>query len=265
MIINGKAKVHIFLIIYTVIVIAYYKSDYFKINFLPVSSYIFYSEKDDRLLLKAIVNNDIDSISRIIDNLNIDINKLDRTGEFTFLQFAFISSNKKTFSKLLEYGAIPDRIRISRNVFTLSTLDKDSFYIKKLFDYPDNFINYNEAISGHHIFFGTLKRSEALSRFSLLLDSGADPNRARPNWPVSPIKSALSDCDYDRVLILLNHGAIFDTDAIRWLIEPPSPRSYKKRESSASREDIVVFLKKHYDLELILKHVIDVNTGEVIK
>lgn len=253
----------VLLIFYVSSILFFYRTDYFRINFLPVSVYLFYPRGNDREMLRAVINGDIDMIEKYSNEHNVDVNKLSRNDNLSFLHFAFLTKQKDSFEKLLELGAIPDKTTGMRHVFTLSTYDHDPYYFDILFDYPKNFINYVESISGQYIYPKAITRAESIRRFKLLFEKGADPNRIRPGNPLSLISTALYRCDYDRVLILLNHGVLFDDLSVRKLIEP-NPENYRKRVCSVSREDIVYFLNKHYSIDVKLQVVID-NNGDIIE
>lgn len=264
--INIQDKRKIFnklIIIYIITVTVFYGRDYFLFAFLPVSVRTFYPPGNERDMLRAVVKGDIDKMEELIDS--VDVNQLDRSNSISYLLFAYLEREKQSFSKLLEYGASPDISKNIRHTFSMSTDDRDSYYMETLLKYPENFKDYVETISGHKFFPIAIDRAESLRRYRLLYDYGADPDRARPTWPVTPIRSALIDCDYDRVLILLDYGAIFNEISIEWLIEPPYSQDYKERVSSATREDVVAYLSEHYDLDITLKEVVDESTGEVIK
>ncbi len=264
-IITGKNLFYALIICYVISVFTFYGRDFFLLNFLPVSVRLFYPPGDERDMLRAVVKADVKKIEELIENKNVDVNQLERSDSFSYLLFAFINDQKESFTRLLDYGASPDLSRNIRHTFTLSTYDPDTFYIEKLLEYPENFIDYVEAISGQYIFPTAIDRDESLRRYNLLYESGANPNRPRPNWPVKPIEKALIQCDYDRVLILLSYNVIFGEFAIKRLIDPPSSHVYKKRESSATRKDVQVYLKEHYGLDIVLKEVINNYTGEIIE
>ena len=252
----------LYLVLYSLAVIAFYGNDLFMLKIFPVSVRTFYPPGPHREMLRAIIKGDVDKIENLVEHEGADVNQLERSNVMSFLKFAFLKKQKECFVKLLDYGAHPDIINHQRHVFSLSAKRADPFYFEKLLEYKQNFIDYVPAISGHEYYPEAINQEESLRRYKLVYEAGADPNMTRPGWPVRPIDSALYSLDWDRVLVLLKHGVLLDEESIGLIIRPEVNFSNEMFASQASREDVAAYIKEHYGMDLILEDFHDRRNDE---
>lgn len=224
---------------------------------------MFYDNDYEKQILRSITHGNTSEMLLLIENNNISINKIDKSGKYTYLHFAYYTKQKNVFDILLENGAMADVDVKATDLFTLATEDKDPYYLETLLKYPNNFFDYTKTISGHYFDPIDIDREESLSRYELLYKKGADTERQRPNWPGTPLRAALLVCDYDRVLILLKYKAIFSDDDIH-ILNNPNPNMYSRKVSRSNREDVVEILNKNYGIEIELEDVTNKQTDEVI-
>ena len=185
-----------------------------------------YTGKKDISFCHAIEWGDTNKMGKMIKE-GLDINTRGKDG-MTFLIYAYLKLNKKSFEYLLEHGADPNIImesnekpegwvnmNFSLSALTLATEDKyDTFYLKSCLEHGGNpnaviYTKYsNDYIFGRHILYNAIVDAESLTNIKLLVEAGSDVNGLKKEPGTSTPLSQSIDIDrYDIAIYLLEKGA----------------------------------------------------------
>lgn len=173
----------------------------------------FYNQGSYLSFSKAIVAEDLKKMERYME-MGLDLNKAGEDG-ITLLYLALVKRKYESFCFLLKKGADPDYAPPSKKSIVVYCLQiEDVRFLEKLIDYG---VDFNIERPGRvRIIHDALSPVVPDKNFKVLLESDIDLNYSK-SFTKSIFLEALLAQQYNKIVMLFEHGAILDDEMIHYV------------------------------------------------